>query len=635
MARSDTDNDVLTDMGLGVLGLVAVFGFLAKAAATVTAFLTGNARPQGFGAPWRLIARPGALEAVWGTPVGPVWLFWLIVVVLLALTCAALVGAWMLMRQGRRPGAGKDLYPVKRPETWPGLAKRREVAAAAGPKTLEQRAKVLRPTLVAERGEVELTEVGFELGTGHGVPAWASVEDSVVVVGPPRSGKGLHLAVNAILDAPGAVITTSTRPDNLAPTLLARSAAQDGCDADDSDRPVMVFDPQHLASGLRDALAGAPRWSLIAGCEDPQRAMSRAAVLVGDAGKGVESGSFWSQQCETAVRCLLHAAALGGRSVIELYEWSLSTKAAKKAADVLADHPATASGWARGLSSILDSDPKQRDSVWAMVSNTFAVLADPRVVEAVSPAPGEEFDVEDFLRRSGTVYLLGTASGASATASLVAAFIDDVVETARRLASRSPGFRLDPPLTLILDEAANYPLSGLPALMSEGGGTGISTWVFLQSMAQARSRWGKDDADAIWDAAIVKVILGGGGHADDLSDLSRLMGNRTQVRSSLSYGTRDSSKSWSDSEEEKAVLEVSHIRRIPFGYALLVLRTSAPIMLKLRRWTTRAEADQLTRGREIVETVMSAGPSNTTDTVTAASVTGVRVTDASVSGSAR
>ena len=40
------------------------------------------------------------------------------------------------------------------------------------------------------------------------------------MLGPPRSGKGLHLVINAILDAPGAVITTATRPDNIAVTAF-------------------------------------------------------------------------------------------------------------------------------------------------------------------------------------------------------------------------------------------------------------------------------------------------------------------------------------------------------------------------------------------------------------------------------
>ena len=104
------------------------------------------------------------------------------------------------------------------------------------------------------------------------------------------------------------------------------------------------------------------------------------------------------------------------------------------------------------------------------------------------------------------------------------------MEAARRVAARSPGARLDPPLSLVLDEAANYPLPSLPALMSDGGGTGICTVVVLQSLAQARAVWGEHAASAIWDAAIVKVILGGGSNARDLEDLSRLLGQRDSRR---------------------------------------------------------------------------------------------------------
>ena len=104
----------------------------------------------------------------------------------------------------------------------------------------------------------------------------------------------------------------------------------------------------------------------------------------------------------------------------------------------------------------------------------FAPLASPQVIEQLTPAVGAEFHPAKFLRENGALYLLGTSSGASATANFVSALIEDVVETARQLAGGSAGARLDPPLALILDEAANYPLPSLGALMSEGGGTGIT-----------------------------------------------------------------------------------------------------------------------------------------------------------------
>ena len=80
--------------------------------------------------------------------------------------------------------------------------------------------------------------------------------------------------------------------------------------------------------------------------------------------------------------------------------------------------------------------------------------------------------------------------------------VEDVVEAARRRAARAPGGRLDPPLTLMLDEAANIaPLPSLPSLLSDGGGTGLTTLAVLQSLAQARARWGHEQARSMWDAA--------------------------------------------------------------------------------------------------------------------------------------
>jgi type IV secretory pathway TraG/TraD family ATPase VirD4 len=255
--------------------------------------------------------------------------------------------------------------------------------------------------------------------------------------------------------------------------------------------------------------------------------MIRAEALVSEPGKsGIENANFWRQQALSATRCMLHAAALDDRSASDLYRWSHSAPGAKEAVSILGSHPAATPGWERALDAIIASDQRTRDSVWAMVANTFAPLADPSVLTSVSPDAGHEFDPVAFLAMRGTLFLLGTSTGASATATLVAALIEDVIDAARRLASTSPGQRLDPPLALVLDEAANYPLPSLPSLMSEGGGSGITTIAVLQSLSQARDRWGREAAGAIWDSAIVKIVLGGSGNADDLADISQLVGEK-------------------------------------------------------------------------------------------------------------
>ncbi|MHB8456611.1 MAG: type IV secretory system conjugative DNA transfer family protein, partial [Acidimicrobiales bacterium] len=505
---------------------------------------------------------------------------------------ALALAAWRLSRADRSAKSSHS------PAQAPGLATPGEVRRAAGARALVARSKTLRPSL----SHPHPAEVGYHLGKSRGVECWASVEDSMLLLGPPRSGKGQNIVIPMILDAPGAVVTTSTRPDNLAVTLAARTA----------HGPVAVFDPQriaHLPAGLPEL-----RWSLVRGCEKPQTAMIRADALVSDAGRsGIENGNFWRQQALSVTRCMLHAAALDRRTPSELYRWSHAAARAKEAVTILTSHPDATPGWERSLDAVIASDQRTRDSIWAMVANTFAPLADPLVLEAVSPEPGREFDPVAFLTMRGTLYLLGTSSGASATASLVAALIEDMIDTARRLAAASPGQRLDPPVALLLDEAANYPLPSLPSLMSEGGGSGITTLAVLQSLAQARDRWGRDAAGAIWDSAITKIVLGGSGNAEDLTDISRLVGERQTTEWSHTLQSGTSGRTASSSTRWRPILEPSDIRRLPIGHGLLMLRSAPPIMMKLRPWTARRDAGDLELARTAFEapTDMPVGP--TTD----------------------
>ncbi len=153
------------------------------------------------------------------------------------------------------------------------------------------------------------------------------------------------------------------------------------------------------------------------------------------------------------------------------------------------------------------------------------------------PRPGRGVRARSLPDQQGTLYLLATGAGAGAAWPLVAAFLEDLTETARHLAASSPGTRLDPPLLLALDEIGNLaPLPSLPVLMAEGGGTGITTMPVLQSLSQARAKWGEHAASTIWDASIVKVVLGGASASKDLQELSVLIGERDDPEELEHYG---------------------------------------------------------------------------------------------------
>ena len=575
--------DELTNAAL--IGLIGIFGIalILRAAGSVTAFLTGLPQPDAGPAAglWVLFNPADPATALSAEGLNPV-LYWLVSAVMLGGLAAFAVWLWIVLR-----------HHTRKTETDPhrlaGIATSQEVKTAASAKALLHRAGTLRPSLESPTPE----DVGYLLGASRGTKVWASVEDSILLIGPPRSGKGLHVVINAILDAPGAVVTTSTRPDNLTATLRARRRGG----------PVAVFDPQRLADGIPAGL----RWSPVRGCHDPLTAMIRAnglAAATGLSAGGVESGGFWEGKTRTALQSLLHAAALDVRPPAELFRWTLDPSAASEAVAILNSHPNAAMGWDDSLAAMIDADPKTRDSIWQGVSLALSALADPRVLDAVSPGPDEQFDPETFLTEQGTLYLLATGAGAGASASLVAAFVEDLIETARRLAARSPGARLDPPLLLALDEIGNLaPLPSLPTLMAEGGGTGITTMPVLQSLAQARDRWSEHQAGAIWDASIVKIILGGASNSRDLQDLSTLIGERDEYTDSVTLGDRGT-RSNQRSIRRVPILPPDRIRTLPFGTGITMLRSAPPIVTDLRAWPIRQDAAQLRSDRAELEALL-------------------------------
>ncbi|CAN7388023.1 TraM recognition domain-containing protein [Microbacterium foliorum] len=576
-------NDALLNVALGALVAAIALGGVLRVAGSAAAFLTGLPEPSGsltdglgvLASP----ADPGA--AIGADGLNPV-VYWLLVVVLLGVLGTAGVFVFRAIRRARSS---------TNPHQLAGTATGGEIARVASGKTLVKRASTLRPSLT---GKATPGDVGYLLGSSKGGQVWATIEDSILLIGPPRSGKGLHIVINSVLDAPGAVITTSTRPDNLTATLRAR--ARKG--------PVAVFDPQQLAPGLPAGL----RWSPVRGCQDPLTAMIRAKGLATATGfGGVQDAGFWEGKTTSAIQALLHAAALDGRDAKTLYQWALNPTLAADAVRVLSSHPGAADGWAESLDAMVQADPRTRDSIWQGVSLALAALADPRVLDAVSPAPGEEFDPETFLRAGGTLFLLATGAGAGASAALVAAFIEDLVEAARKIAARSPGARMDPPLLLALDEIGNLsPLPSLPTLMAEGGGTGITTLPVLQSLAQAREKWGENNANAIWDASIVKVILGGASNSRDLQDLSTLIGERDEGTDSYTtdaYGAHSSQRSI----RRVPILPPDVLRTLPFGTGIVMLRTARPIVTDLRAWPSRRDASQLREDRAAVEAALRAG----------------------------
>jgi hypothetical protein len=338
------------------------------------------------------------------------------------------------------------------------------------------------------------------------------------------------------------------------------------------------------------------RWDIVAGCEDVREAMTRARAMV--AARPLNSdrnSSFFEGASETVLRCLLHAAAIDGGSMREVLAWARDfTDDAPY--EILRSHPGAAVGWLQDLRKFCRAGAPETVSSTAMsLGLILKAMADDRVVDLVCPAAGEGLDVDAFVRGgTDTLYLVSEGGEGISTAPLVTAFASAVVSCARRLSQTRPGGRLDPPLTFVLDEAANVaPLPDLPMMMADGGGRGMSTWAFVQSFAQLRARWGRDGADSIWGASSIKLLLGGCTEADDLEKISRVVGDRRVRRQSHSSPGGLVSRaqvSTSTSMERERILPVEALARIPVGQALLLYRAVPAALVRLPAWWERKDA---------------------------------------------
>ena len=124
------------------------------------------------------------------------------------------------------------------------------------------------------------------------------------------------------------------------------------------------------------------------------------------------------------------------------------------------------------------------------------------------------------------MFLLGAEE--TQAAPLVCALTGHIAREARRLAALQPGGRLDPPLTLVLDEAALISPVPLESWTADMGGRGVTILAAFQSRAQLLARWGEHAAATILNNTAAVMVFGGTRDRDDLQFWSTLTGERDE-----------------------------------------------------------------------------------------------------------
>jgi len=340
---------------------------------------------------------------------------------------------------------------------------------------------------------------------------WSPWARGFGVVGPQGSGKTQYL-VHVLLDAPGAVVAPSTKPELVVLTRRLRTRVG----------PTRVFNPSLLGTVGSDFC-----WDPISGCTDQGIADRRAWALVRGAGgaAGVDRADFWAGKAQEILRCYLLAAALANLDMTQVMYWA-NDPDDPQPVDILDQHGRWApSGWLPTLRTHLRAAPNTRTGYFATVTSCVGFMDSPTVAAACRPGPAGSFDVAAFLRQRGTLYLVGGA-GDRRLAPLLTALTEYVFDEAQRVAAQQPAGRLSPTLNFVLDEVANITPVPLDRWASDSRGWGITVGAVVQSLAQLATTWGRERAQVIWDNLPTKVVLPGVTNPDDLRALSYLAGTR-------------------------------------------------------------------------------------------------------------
>jgi len=101
----------------------------------------------------------------------------------------------------------------------------------------------------------------------------------------------------------------------------------------------------------------------------------------------------------------------------------------------------------------------------------------------------------------------------------------------------------------------------------------------------------------------LKIVLGGASNSKGLHDLTTLIGERDEVTDSTTVADHGS-RSAQRSIRRVPIMPPDTIRTLPFGTALVLLRSAPPIFTRMRTWPTRPNAAELRADRAWIDDLL-------------------------------
>ena len=405
------------------------------------------------------------------------------------------------------------------------------------------------------------------LGTHAGRLLAAEPRHSVMVVGPTQSGKTSGLAIPAILEWSGPLLATSVKADLLHATLEWRRSLGE----------VQYYDP----TGSVGPVAGGSRasgWSPLARAATwpGARRIASALCSVARAGDGgMEDAGFWYANAEKLLAPLLFAAATTGASMADVVRW-LDEEETNEV--LLALELAGVPEALRAARASLGREERQRASIYATAETVVAGFADPAVSAS---AESWEIDPAALVGGSaGSLFCCAPAREQERLAPVFTAIVREVLDAAFERAAAT-GRPLDPPLLVVLDEAASVaPLADLDRVVATAAGHGVQLVTVWQDLAQVESRYGGRWATVVNNHR-AKLVCSGIADPVTLQHVSGLLGEEERAEHSWTVGD-DGRHSRTEAVTVRALAPPGWLRQLPPGEAVLVYGSFPPARIALR-----------------------------------------------------
>ncbi len=398
---------------------------------------------------------------------------------------------------------------------------------------------------------------------------------AVMPVGPSRSGKTTSI-INGVFHWEHPAILVSLKGDFLDVTKAWRGKLGE----------VRVFDPSGV-TGHESAT-----WSPLRSATTVSGAV-RAARQIAEAAprqQSAEHGDFWANMAESLLAALLVVAANSeGRTFADIVGWVVGTdvpgenfvgevqplmRALKADGD-----PGHKEAWKFAttvLEGLWRNDHRTVSSVYATARTMVWPWIDPLVARSTASCT---IDLDWLLEKNNTLYVCIPLNDQHRLRPVLGGLLNDLVGQAfeRFVRTNKP---LDPPLLLVVDEAATLRPDQLPSWAATLSGIGVQLVTAWQSIAQIEAAYGRQ-SQAILTNHLTKLFFPGMSDAAGLDYLSRLLGDE-HVPSQL--GSQAGSDGQRPSIMTVPVIPPAALRQMRTGDALLVHGSLPPAHLRVRPW---------------------------------------------------